>query len=445
MAGPAAPFSRLGRVQALLDVESALAEALAEGGVIPASSLPAIRSAARVELYDLDRLEQDALTAGNILIPLVQQMTRQVAEAEPAAADHVHVGATSQDVMDTALVLQLHTAVSGLLQSLELAGQAAADLAQRYVDTPIAGRTWLQQATPTTFGAKAAVWLDGIGGARRALAAALDDVLVLQFGGATGTLASLHGAALVVEQALANRLKLRVADIPWHTGRHRLASLACALGVTCGSLGKTGRDIALLSQTEIDEVREPHEAGRGTSSSMPHKRNPVASAIAIAAAVQAPGLVATMLSAMVQEHERSAGGWQAEWETLPALVVLTSRSAEAMASTLSRLVVNPARMRSNLDAAGGVARAEGLMSALTPHLGRRQARALVERVTAEATDTGRQLEAVAVDAEAIRECLTVAQIASSLDVANPRGAAAVFVRRVVEQWQRDQDQERSDG
>jgi 3-carboxy-cis,cis-muconate cycloisomerase len=433
-------FSRSSRIQALLDVEVALTEALADSGVVPVSSVPPIRAAARVELFDLDQLDEDARHAGNIVIPLVHQLTRRVAVADAVAAGHVHLGATSQDVMDTALILQLRTAVDRLLRSLDRAADGAADLAQRYVDTPIAGRTWLQQATPTTFGAKAAVWLEAITRGRRRLAAALDEALVLQFGGATGTLSSLGEAAPIVERALANRLALSVADIPWHTQRDRLAGVACALGITCGSLGKIGRDIALLAQTEIAEAHEPVAAGRGTSSSMPHKRNPIASAVSLAAAVQAPGLVATMLSAMAQEHERAVGGWQAEWDTLPALVVLASRSADAMADTLPHLVVDPARMMVNLDAAGGVARAEGLMAALTTHLGRREAQVVVERVTAQAISDKRQLQDAAADDPVIRQCLTIEQIAQALDPANSAGAVGSFVDRVLRRWMRDRKQ-----
>jgi 3-carboxy-cis,cis-muconate cycloisomerase len=337
--------------------------------------------------------------------------------------------------MDTALVLQLRTAADHLLHVLDRAADGAADLARRYVDTPIAGRTWLQQATPTTFGAKAAGWLDGIARAGERLSNTIEAALVLQFGGATGTLASLRGAGAAVEQALARRLKLRVADIPWHTERQRLADVACALGMACGALGKIGRDIALLSQTEVGEVHEPYAPGRGNSSSMPHKRNPVASAVSLAAAVQAPGLVATMLSAMVQEHERALGGWQAEWDTLPALVVLTSRSAGAMADSLPRLIVDPARMRSNLDAAGGLARAEGLLAALTPHVGRREAQMLVERASAQATTEKRTLEAAAIDEPVIRQYLTAGEIARALDPADFAAAAGIFVDRVLRRWE----------
>jgi 3-carboxy-cis,cis-muconate cycloisomerase len=433
----ASPFTQASRVQAMLDVEVALAEALAEVGVIPPSSVAPIRAASRAEQYDLASLATEAERAGNPLIPLVQHLTRLVASTDPMAAGHVHWGATSQDAMDTALVLQLRTAVGDIVASLDAAAGAAAGLARRHVATPIAGRTWLQQATPTTFGLKAAAWLDGIERARQRLAMALDAALVVQFGGATGTLSSLGPAGPAVASALASRLDLRVPDIPWHTERTRLVDVACALGMACGSLGKIGRDIALLAQAEVGEVSEQPAPGRGGSSSMPHKRNPVASAVAAAAAVQAPGLVSTMVSAMPQEHERAFGGWQAEWDTLPALVELTARSARAMAEALTHLVVDEARMRVNLDAAGGVARAEGLVTALAPALGRRDAVTLVERTCSRAMAEGRSLQDVAADELQIRAHLDLAQIASALDPAAFAGSSRMFVDRVLERWQRE--------
>ncbi len=432
----ALPFTTARRVQTMLDVEVALADALAEAGMIPVSSVPPIRAAARVEFYDVAALDAAAVTAGNLLIPLVQALRHRVADVDAVAAGHVHWGATSQDVIDTALVLHLRDTVAAVLASLDLAANGAADLARRHADTPMAGRTWLQQATPTTFGAKAAGWLDGLGGARARLAVALDDALVVQLGGATGTLSSLGPAGPAVAAALAARLELRVPDMPWHTERGRLVAVACALGMACGTLGKIGRDLALLAQTEVGEVSEPSAEGRGRSSSMPHKRNPVAAAMAVAAAIQAPGLVATMLAAMPQEHERALGGWQAEWDTLPALVDLAARSAAAMADTLPELVVHDDRMRANLDAAGGVARAEGLVAALAPHVGRGDALALVEHACAAALAQGRALAEAAAAEPRIRDLLDPAAIDQALAPDAFAGSGRVFVDRVLARWPR---------
>jgi 3-carboxy-cis,cis-muconate cycloisomerase len=424
-------------VQALLDVEAALAEALAEAGVIPLTSVAPIRVAARAERYDLTALAAEAEQAGNPVIPLVRHLTRLVAAEDAMAARHVHWGPTSQDVMDTALVLQLREAGGGIADTLGRAADAAAALAGRHAATPIAGRTWLQQATPTTFGAKAVGWMQGLDRAQVRLVATLDAASDLQFGGATGTLSSLGDAGQRVARALAARLGLRAVDAAWHTERSRVADVACALGLACGTLGKIGRDLALLAQTEVGEVAEPSAPGRGGSSSMPHKRNAVASARALAAAVRAPGLVATMLAAMPQEHERAIGGWQAEWETLPVLVTLAADASVAMADTLAHLDVDESRMRANLDAAGGVARAEGLVAALAPHVGRGEAARLVEDVCRHAVTSGRPLARAAADDTTIRTYLDVAAIAAALDPVALTTSARDLVRRALQHRQRD--------
>jgi 3-carboxy-cis,cis-muconate cycloisomerase len=431
-----AAFTPARRVQAMLDVEVALAEALAEAGVIPVTSVAPIRAAARADRFDLAALTAEAEDAGNLLIPVVRHLTRDVAAIDAVAAGHVHWGATSQDVIDTALVLQLRAAVADILTALDAAADAAADLAARHVATPIAGRTWLQQATPTTFGAKAATWLDGVARTRQRLAQALDDALTVQFGGATGTLSTLGPAGPALADALARRLDLRVPDLPWHTERSRLVDLACALGLACGTLGKVAGDVILLAQTEVGEAHEAPAPGRGGSSAMPHKQNPVASVMAAAAAVQAPGLVATMLAAMPQEHERAAGAWQAEWDTLPALVTLAARSAHAMSGALTTLVVDGARMRANLDLAGGIARAEGLVEALAPALGRRQALSVVEAACRAAQSSGRTLADVAAATAEVRTHLDAAAIAKALDPLESAGSSRLFVDRVLARWPR---------
>jgi 3-carboxy-cis,cis-muconate cycloisomerase len=429
-----AAFTPVRRVQAMLDVEVGLAEALAEAGVIPGSSVAPIRAAARADRYDLTALAAEADDAGNLLIPLVRHLTREVTALDATAAGHVHWGATSQDVIDTALVLQLREAGGDVLAALEAAADAAAALAERHVATPIAGRTWLQQATPTTFGAKAATWLDGLARAHQRLELALDDALTVQFGGATGTLATLGPAGPAVAEALARRLDLRVPDLPWHTERSRLVDVACALGVACGTLGKVAGDMILLAQTEVGEAREAPAPGRGGSTAMPHKQNPVASVVAAAAAVQAPGLVATMLAAMPQAHERAAGGWQAEWDTLPALVTLTARSAQAMAGALATLEVDAARMRANLDLAGGVARAEGLVAALAPAIGRPRALTVVEAVCRQALADGQALATTAAATPEVRAHLDDAAIEEALAPENFSGSSRAFVDRVLARW-----------
>jgi 3-carboxy-cis,cis-muconate cycloisomerase len=337
-------------------------------------------------------------------------------------------------VLDTALVLQLRVAFGEIASALGRSADAAAGFARRYAGTPIAGRTWLQQATPTTFGAKAAVWLDGVERVRARLATAGEAAAALQLGGAVGTLSSFGPRGAVVAEGMARRLRIAVAEGPWHTERSRVADVACALGLVCGVLGKIGRDIALLAQTEVGELAEAAREGRGGSSSMPHKQNPVGAARAIAAAVQAPGLVAVMLAAMPQEHERAIGGWQAEWETLPALAELTIDAASAMAETLEHLVVDETRMLANLDIAGGVACAEGLAAALAPYVGRAGAHRLVEAVCRRALDEGRPLADAAAGEAAITRYLAPPAIAHALAPAAFVAPAQAVVERVLRRW-----------
>ena len=260
-ADTAACFSGRAQLQAMLDVEAALAAAEADAGVVPASCVASIQAAARAELYDPDRLAAEATETGNPVIPVVRHLTARVAESDADAARFVHWGATSQDILDTGLLLQLRGAVPGAIDHLARGVRAAAAHAERYRDATMAGRTWLQQATPVTFGLKAAGWADALDRSRRRLRTSLDDALVLQFGGATGTLASLGSRGLAVSERLAARLGLSLPDIPWHAHRDRFAQLAGALGIAAGTCGKIGRDVALLAQTEVGEASRGGGAG----------------------------------------------------------------------------------------------------------------------------------------------------------------------------------------
>jgi len=305
---------------------------------------------------------------------------------------------------------------------------AAAALARRYVDTPMAGRTWLQQSTPITFGVKAAGWLDALSRRRIALADALEQTRVLQFGGASGTLASLGEHGVAVTERLASRLGLRAPAAPWHAHRDRMAYFACVLGVTCGTFGKIGRDVSLLAQTEVGEAAEGRSGG---SSAMPHKQNPVGAAVAIAAAVRAPGLVATMLAAMPQEHERGLGGWQAEWTTLPDLVLLTAGSSRAIATVLETLEVDETRMRANLDSTHGLISSEGVAMALAASVGRSEAHRIVELAARRARDTRCTLvDALAADPTVTRH-LRREDLERHLSDEPYVAAARALVQRVV--------------
>jgi 3-carboxy-cis,cis-muconate cycloisomerase len=417
-------------VQAMLDVEAALAEAEAALNVIPPTAATAIRGAARAELYDIAAIARDAPGAGNAAIPLIRQLTDRVAALDAEAAHYVHWGATSQDIIDTAAVLQLRNLIPPIAADLERAANAAATHAERHATTPMAGRTWLQQATPITFGLKAAGWLDALDRAARSVRAARENAMVLQFGGAAGTLAALGTFGPAVATGLAARLMLALPAMPWHAHRDRLASLACALGVATGTNGKIGRDLGLLAQTEVAEAHEP--SGRaGGSSTMPHKQNPVRAAIAIAAATRAPGLVATMLSAMPQEHERGLGGWPAEWDTMPELVSLAADAAQAIAGALEDLVVDPARMRTNLNLTGGLSLAEAVAMQLAPAMGRKEAHAQVERAARQARDEQRAFADVLAGTPAIAAIMDRARIDQALSADNYLGSAAAFVASVL--------------
>jgi 3-carboxy-cis,cis-muconate cycloisomerase len=420
-------------LQALLDVEVALAVAEAQVGIIPAGCVADIQAAARADAYDRDALAASAINDGNLVIPLVKKLTAAVAARNPESARYVHRGATSQDILDTALVLQLRAATVTVHDQLTRAMTSAAALARQYAMTPIAGRTWLQQASPTTFGLKAAGWLDMLGRCRARGDRAMEQALVVQLGGASGTLASLGKDGPAVTAAMANHLKLRIPEMPWHTHRDRVAEVSASFGITCGALGKVGRDLTLLAQSEVAEAFED-PASAGGSSSMPHKQNPVRAVSAVTAAVCAPALVATMLAAMPQEHERAAGGWQAEWATLADLTQLTCGAAHAIADALAGLRVDPRRMRENLETRGGVAMAEGLSTALMTHISRQEAMTHVERLARAADRDRRSLRDVATADQEISRWLSRDDIDRALTPENFLGSAGAFVERVLQHW-----------
>jgi 3-carboxy-cis,cis-muconate cycloisomerase len=422
-------FSTRAHLQAMLDVEAALAEAEAAIGVIPRQAARSIRACARVENLDEAAIESEARRDGNMAIPLVRQLTSRVAAADTDAARYVHWGATSQDIIDTALVLQLRAAVPAVVTDLFRAADAAAGHAERHMKTTMAGRTWLQQATPITFGLKAAGWCDALDRVAVRLESALMDAVVLQFGGASGTLAALGERGPEVAAGLGQALHLPVPPIPWHSHRDRLASLACALGVATGTTGKIGRDLGLLAQTEVGEAHDP-DSDAGGSSTMPHKQNPVRAATAVAAAVRTPGLVANMLSAMLQEHERALGGWQAEWDTMPDLVSTADQAASAIAGALEALVVDPVRMGANVNITGGLVLAESVAMRLAPELGKREADAAVKRA-ARRTGEGQSFADVLASDSTVSAVLNRSEIDKALSPDDYLGSAETFVTAVL--------------
>ncbi|MGH8353865.1 MAG: 3-carboxy-cis,cis-muconate cycloisomerase [Pseudomonas sp.] len=424
-------FSDRGRLQGMLDFEAALARAEAACGVIPQTALPAIEAACKAELYDPIGLGEAIATAGNSAIPLVKALGQQIASRDFEAERYVHLGATSQDVMDSGLVLQLRAAVALLEQDLASLAAALAEQAERHADTPLAGRTWLQHATPVTLGLKIAGWLGALTRHRQRLAELKPRLLTLQFGGASGTLAALGDNAWPVATALAQELNLALPEQPWHTQRDRLVEFAGLLGLLAGSLGKLGRDLSLLMQTEAGEVFEPAGQGRGGSSTMPHKRNPVSAALLIAAATRAPGLVSTMFAAMPQEHERSLGLWHAEWECLPELCCLVSGALQQALLVVPGLEVDAQRMRRNLDLTQGLVLAEAVSLVLAQRIGREAAHHLLEHCCRRALAERRHLREVLGAEPQVAAELSAAELDALLDPAHYLGQARRWVERAL--------------
>ncbi|MCO6059212.1 3-carboxy-cis,cis-muconate cycloisomerase [Pseudomonas sp. MOB-449] len=424
-------FSDQGRVQGMLDFEAALARAEASVGLIPFDAAAPIEAACKAEFYDYAALAQAITTAGNSAIPLVKALGKRVAAKSAEAERYVHLGATSQDAMDSGLVLQLRAATELLEQDLAGLAQALAVQAERFADTPLAGRTWLQQATPVTLGMKLAGVLGAVTRHRQRLAELKPRLFCLQFGGASGSLAALGDQAWPVAEALARELDLNLPDQPWHTQRDRLVEFASLLGLIAGSLGKLGRDLSLLMQTEAGEVFEPSAPGKGGSSTMPHKRNPVSAAVLIGAATRAPGLVSTMFAAMPQEHERSLGLWHAEWETLPELCCLVSGALQQALLVVPGLEVDAERMRHNLDLTQGLVLAEAVSIALAQRIGRDAAHHLVEQCCRQAVKEGAHLRAVLGANAEVSAQLSAAELDRLLDPAHYLGQARRWVERAV--------------
>nr|WP_268870310.1 3-carboxy-cis,cis-muconate cycloisomerase [Pseudomonas sp. P818] len=424
-------FCDAGRVQGMLDFEAALARAEARVGVIPAEAVAPIEAASKAELYDYPALAQAIATAGNSAIPLVKALGKRIAATDPEAERYVHLGATSQDAMDSGLVLQLRAAIGLLESDLAKLADVLAAQAERHIDTPLAGRTWLQQATPVTLGMKLAGVLGAITRHRQRLSELKPRLLCLQFGGASGSLAALGGAGWAVSGALAQELQLTLPEQPWHTQRDRLVEFASLLGMIAGSLGKLGRDLSLLMQTEAGEVFEPSAPGKGGSSTMPHKRNPVSAAVLIGAATRAPGLVATMLAAMPQEHERSLGLWHAEWETLPELCCLVSGALQQALVVVPGLEVDAARMRANLELTQGLVLAEAVSIALAQKIGRDAAHHLIEQCCKQAVREGAHLRTVLGANAEVSAQLSADELDRLLDAAHYLGQARRWVERAV--------------
>jgi 3-carboxy-cis,cis-muconate cycloisomerase len=422
-----AVFDERAYFQRMLDVEAALARVQARLGIVPAAAAEAITRAARVENLGTEELAASARNVGYPVVGLVAGLSRFAGEA----GGWTHWGATTQDIMDTATVLQVREGLALIRAALAGLVAALAVQAEQHRHTVMAGRTHLQQALPITFGLKCAVWAQPLIAHVQRLDALRPRVELVSFAGAAGTLASLGEQGVAVMEELAAELGLAAPAAPWHVGRDGFAETAAFLGLVCGSLAKLATDVILLAQTEVGELAEPYVVGRGSSSTMPQKRNPIASEYILAAARTVHALVPVMFGAMAADHERATGPWQAEMLALPQCFVLTHGALQHAAAIAEGMVIDSARMRSNLDLTGGLIVAEAVMMGLAPHLGRGAAHHVVKHACDIALAEHVPLADALAREPAVAGRLDRAAIASLTDPAHYLGSADAFIDRVL--------------
>ncbi|MGZ4341077.1 MAG: lyase family protein [Solirubrobacteraceae bacterium] len=427
--GPvAAQTTEVALLQAMLDVEVALMRALVKSGIAPAHAAAEVAQAADASTFDVAAIGRGTADKGTPVPGMLSALRSRLSDE---AAAHLHQGATSQDVVDTGLMLLADRALAPLLDELGAAADACAQLAERHRSTLAPGRTLLQQALPLTFGIKAATWLSGLDGSCAELAEVRERVLAVQLAGAVGTLAALGDRGLEVMSAVAEELWLAEPALGWHTVRLRPARLSAALGSALGVMGKVARDVVLLAQTEVAEAAEGAGEGRGGSSTMPHKRNPVGAVAVIACAQRAPGLVATILGAMVQEHERAAGAWQAEWEPLLELLRLAGSAATTLRELLEGLDVDAERMRVDLDATGELVMSESVAAALSESIGGPAAQELVAKAAAASAQEGRSFREVLADLPEVAGALGAGGLDAALDPRRYLGVTDELIGRAL--------------
>jgi len=420
-------FSDLALISRYAEVEVALARAEARCSVIPVEAAEEIARRTDVSALDFDLLRQETDVVGYPILPLVHQIVKQCGEA----GRYVHWGATTQDIMDTAVVLQIRAALSLIEADMAVLRDILADLSKRHRDTPMAGRTHLQQALPITFGYKCAIWLSMMERHAERLLELKPRVLVAQFGGAAGTLASLGDKGIEVRRAYARELKLGDPPITWHVARDAVAETINFLALVTGSLGKIGFDIMLMMMTELGEAFEPFADHRGASSTMPQKRNPISSEILVANAKAVRQHAGLVLDAMIQDFERATGPWHVEWIAVPEAFMLTAGSLAQAKFMLEGLVVDPARMRKNLEMTRGLIVAEAVMMGLAPHLGRQQAHDVVYEACREALAQNGSLFDVLATNKVVSAALTADQLRALCDPANYLGSAGAMTDAIV--------------
>jgi 3-carboxy-cis,cis-muconate cycloisomerase len=419
---------------AMARFEGALAQASAKAGVVPATDAAIIAAVCERASFEPKELAQAARNAGTLAIPFVKQLTAQVAAVSVTAARHVHFGATSQDVVDTALMLCLREAAGRLAALSACLGDATALQAKQHARAPMAARTLLQPALPIPFGWKAAVWLSLLTRAHLGLQRAAREIRVLQFGGAGGTLSAFGPQGDAIAGALAAELGLRVPDITWHSARDGIARFGAETAILAGAAGKIARDVVLLMQPEVGEASEPAAAGRGGSSSLPHKRNPAACLLALEAAQRTPGLASTLLAQLTPEHERGIGQWQSQWLTLRELVAAAGSATAAMGEVVAGLQVHTDAMRANLERSKGLVYSEAVSIRLARELGKAAAHALTEKLCQAAVRQNQSLlEAMRDDAEA-RRIVPEEELPQLFDPQNCFGSARPMIERALASW-----------
>ena len=414
-------FSAEAYLSAMLRFEAALAQAQAEEGMIPKTAADSITSCCNLDHIDIPSLIPAIGLAGNPNIPLVKQLTAAVKQLDPEAAKYVHLGATSQDVIDTALMVQLKAALILVQKDLEQLLNQLHQLAETHRHSIMAGRSFLQHARPITFGNKVATWMDGLIRSAQRIEQVLQHNLVLQFGGAVGTLAGFGEKALPVASSLAQNLDLALPPIPWHTQRDRRVEVASTLGILTGNLGKMAKDISLLMQTEVAEVFEPSGAGKGGSSTMPHKRNPVGCVAILAAAQRSPALLSTLFQSLPQDHERATGLWHAEWLPLVELCKITAGALQQALHMTNGLEVDTQRMLRNLELTNGLIYAENLSLALAEKMGKAAAHEHIEGLCKQVAQTHTHLKILATADPIVSKYLNSSDIDQLFDPANSLG------------------------
>ena len=424
-------FSNEAIITAMLRFESALAKAQAKHNIIPVSAAEVIEKSCSIEKIDIEQLIKEAGDGGNINIPLVRQLTSVVKKQNDESSRYVHFGATSQDVIDTALMIQLQSAVQLIAQDLEQIIKQLVALTKEHRATIMIGRSFLQHARPITFGFKTAGWLDALLRSKQAIQNLLKENFVLQLGGAVGTLSAMNRKGLQVGEAMGLELGLDLPTKPWHTQRDRFAIIAATLGILSGNIAKMGKDISLLSQTEIAEVTEAFEKGKGGSSSMPHKKNQVGCISILANTERIPGLVSTILSSVVQDHERATGLWHAEWQTIIDIIQLTAGSVSKAVKITNGLEVNKEQMLRNLEITRGLIYAENVSLALAPMIGKAEAHELLEQCSRESVSKNVHLKDLCMKHPVISTNLKPGEIEKLFDHTLSLGICDVFIDRVL--------------